>query len=407
MAEKDLDKIFHDKLYNHGTAVDSGMWDAIETALNERKAVAPVGFWKRNGRRIIGVAAGVAAAVSVALVLIKPESQPYIHQEDTGYIAILDENSPKPEKQIPNERTVTGSGTAVALAAPSYGLNEGVPGGTGNLLASVCEEAPAVAPEETTETAAPAAVKSENVSNGSDRSETGGYMEDLGFDDIAFDDNAGKGRNSKEYSFSLFSNVAPNNNIAVSSQYLSTMAASGISHSVYEMQSMEIISEAKYSLPLNLGLQAQVKVNRSISVGVGVSYTWLRSRYDGLINKKFHRIKQSLHYIGVPVNLYFTIFEKEKLRFYANAGGAIEKGVRASYKITSYDGTSRETKAKIDGFQYSANAGLGLEYRFSEPVGLYLEPNVVYFFDSNIPASIRTDQPLQIKAEIGFRFHLK
>ena len=72
MAEKDLDKIFHDKLYNHGTAVDSGMWDAIETALNERKAVAPVGFWKRNGRRIIGVAAGVAAAVSVALVLIKP-----------------------------------------------------------------------------------------------------------------------------------------------------------------------------------------------------------------------------------------------------------------------------------------------------------------------------------------------
>ena len=107
------------------------------------------------------------------------------------------------------------------------------------------------------------------------------------------------------------------------------------------------------------------------------------------------------------MNLYFTIFEKEKLRFYANAGGAIEKGVRASYKITSYDGTSRETKAKIDGFQYSANAGLGLEYRFSEPVGLYLEPNVVYFFDSNIPASIRTDQPLQIKAEIGFRFHLK
>ena len=36
-----------------------------------------------------------------------------------------------------------------------------------------------------------------------------------------------------------------------------------------------------------------------------------------------------------------------------------------------------------------------------------MELNAGLFFDSNIPASIRTDQPLQIKAEIGFRFHLK
>ena len=99
--------------------------------------------------------------------------------------------------------------------------------------------------------------------------------------------------------------------------------------------------------------------------------------------------------------------ENGKLKVYANAGAAIEKGVKASYRITSYDGTSFTSSAKMDGFQYSANAGFGLEYRFSQPYGVYLEPNAVYFFDSKVPASIRTDQPLQLRAEIGFRIHLK
>lgn len=211
----------------------------------------------------------------------------------------------------------------------------------------------------------------------------------------------------KEYSLSLFSNVVSRNNISVSRQYLSIMAVSGISHSGSDLQTMEIISEAKYSLPINIGLQAQVKVNRNFAVGLGLSYTWLRSKYDGLVNRKYYRIKQSLHYIGVPVNAYFTLVDKNNFYCYVNVGGAVEKGVRASYKLLSYDGTSRGTDAGIDGFQYSANAGFGLEYRFVEQFGLYLEPNIIYYFDSNVPASIRTDQPLQVKAEIGFRFHLK
>jgi hypothetical protein len=211
---------------------------------------------------------------------------------------------------------------------------------------------------------------------------------------------------SKKSSFSLFTNVAPRNDITASSNHFGVMASSGISHSNRELQSMEIISQAEHSLPLNLGVQVQFELGEKISAGVGLSYTLLKSRYEALVNKKYHNVKQSHHYIGVPVNLYFSLMQSSKFKFYANVGGAVEKGVKASYRLTSYDGSSLSAKADIEGFQYSANFGLGLEYRFSKPCGIYLEPNAVYFFDSKVPASVRTDQPFQLKAEVGFRFHL-
>jgi hypothetical protein len=54
---------------------------------------------------------------------------------------------------------------------------------------------------------------------------------------------------------------------------------------------------------------------------------------------------------------------------------------------------------------FSLNAGLGVEYVFADLFGLYLEPNVVYYPNSKVKRSIRTDQPVQIRAEIGCRFH--
>ncbi len=392
MTDRDFDKIFRDKLADLQTAVDADVWSAIESDLNRQKAV-PVGFWSKSHNlwRIAGYAASVVALFILVFVLskeeiqIEPESGPYIHQGETGPIAILDENPSEPEDNQPIEKTFEG---LKAFVASEKGRS---------LAQNMTDAGKSEKTEETSESVATKA--SDDVTVGDAQYESGEYMADLGLSGM------GKGR-GKEYSFSLFSNVASNNNVAVTSQYLTPMAASGISHSNAELQSMDIISDAKYSLPINVGVQLQVKVSDVVSVGAGLSYTCLKSRYDGLINKKFHRIKQSLHYIGIPVNLYFNIMESNKFRLYVNVGGAIEKGVRASYRVKSYDGTAFSAKAKIEGLQYSANAGLGLEYRFSEPVGLYLEPNAVYFFDSEIPASIRTSQPMQIKAEIGFRFHL-
>lgn len=171
-------------------------------------------------------------------------------------------------------------------------------------------------------------------------------------------------------------------------------------------ESIERISEVDYAIPLNVGVQAQMQIAKGLSLGVGLNYSMLKSRYEGLLNKRYYDVNQTLHYIGVPVNLYVSLMDRKNFYLYANVGGTIEKGVRASYKLTNYEGEVRRFRENIEGVQYSINGGFGLEYRFVKRFGIYLEPNVAYYFDSDIPASIRTAQPLQVKVDIGLRFHL-
>ncbi len=436
MVERDFDKIFRDRLEEHEIHADDSVWAAIEKSLDEQACGAErsepslSGRPTRIKRKVFYYAASVAAVFLLALVLIKHDSS-YIHRE--GQIAILEEK-PSDLREIPDEKTIVSEKSkpdgyiddlefpdSIKLVAEKgkvtkVEIEESGVKRAGAELKNEFADAKEKEAEESivVEKEDIAGVYTESVAENRNGGTENTAETKEKYNVYAYDWESEQAREMadwnngrKEYSLSLFSNVVSRNNISVSGQYLSIMTASGISHSNSDLQTMEIISEAKYSLPINIGLQAQVKVNRHFSVGLGLSYTWLRSKYDGLVNKKYYRIKQSLHYIGVPVNAYFTLLDKNNFYCYVNVGGAIEKGVKASYKLLSYDGTSRSTDAGIDGFQYSANAGFGLEYRFAEQFGLYLEPNIVYYFDSNIPASIRTDQPLQVKAEIGFRFHLK
>ena len=82
-------------------------------------------------------------------------------------------------------------------------------------------------------------------------------------------------------------------------------------------------------------------------------------------------------------------------------GGAAEKCIAQRYVYGS--NTLRE---KVGGLQWSAQAGLGAEYWFAQRAGIYFDPSLVYYFDNSQPLSIRTQQPLQARFEVGLRFKL-
>lgn len=208
-------------------------------------------------------------------------------------------------------------------------------------------------------------------------------------------------RKGRGYAVRLSSGVMPGSSASVSGGIIN--ASSAGAGSLSQSYTIEQISDTRYSLPLNLGVQFQFPIGENMALGVGFNYTMLRSRYDCLINKKKFDVKQTLHYIGIPVNVYGTVAQRNNFRFYLNAGAALEKGLRAVYDLKSYDQTEHNSSS-IDGVQFSVNAGLGVEYILGNTTGLYLEPNIVYYIDSDVPQSIRTDQPLQVKAELGFRF---
>ncbi len=439
MTNNEFDKIFRDKLGAHSEPVDDGLWAAIESSMaaqsvlgkpvagesaTDKSAVLPFGkrvamaFGSLPVRKIGYSIASVAAVLLIALFLFKPAdsaieqgvvlAESAVEIEPEEYCIALEEDVVQDESVSES----VGNAESVTVEVVEKTVSAKRESDAANLMAN------AVPVEVATEK--DKAVEDEKMAVGKRAEEKEAKVKDVvakeekyiaeNDSDNLYDWNyveSQQKRNRKEYTIAFASNMMARNNISVSPEYVSVMTAAGISHTDAYLQAMEIISEANYSLPVNIGVQAQVKVNDFLSVGIGVNYTWLKSKYDGLINKKVYHVKQSLHYIGIPVNAYFTLLNKKNLYLYANIGGAIEKGVKASYKLSSYDGSMRETSAEMDGFQYSANAGLGLEYRFVDFVGLYLEPNVVYYFDSQVPASIRTDQPLQVKAEVGFRFHIK
>ena len=57
--------------------------------------------------------------------------------------------------------------------------------------------------------------------------------------------------------------------------------------------------------------------------------------------------------------------------------------------------------------QWSAAVGLGMEFKLTPGIGLYLDPSFRYYFGTeNQPRSIRTIQPLRVDLEAGVRFSL-
>ena len=183
-----------------------------------------------------------------------------------------------------------------------------------------------------------------------------------------------------------------------------TLGGSAASSSV----GMLPVSEPRHYFPVSVGLELKYSfLNDRLGVGLGVNYTFLNSQYDALVDRTYEGdVEQSIHYIGVPLNFYVNILSGKRITFYANAGCMVERAVRVDYDITDlYEIRYRKSLDPV-GVQWSANVGIGLEYRIWDFMGIYVDPRLTYFFDCDQPYSVRTEQPLQFNLELGFRFHI-
>ncbi len=169
-----------------------------------------------------------------------------------------------------------------------------------------------------------------------------------------------------------------------------------------------------YMIPIKAGIEVRWNIGGKFAVGTGVNYTFLTRRLSGTYDNgaieayDCESITNNQHYIGIPVNLYFTFLNKNRFSMYATAGAAAERCVGNTYAfqidtgVGNYNKTIRE---KTRGMQYSVNAGIGGQYSFTDHIALYVDPSICYFFPGNQPKSIRTTQPLQIGCDLGLRFN--
>ena len=165
-----------------------------------------------------------------------------------------------------------------------------------------------------------------------------------------------------------------------------------------------------YGVPFTVGLGVRFSVTDKLSLGTGLDYSLLTRTFNGSYRggaaADFDgRILHSLQYIGVPVNAYYDLYRTrdDLIRMYAWGGGEAELCLSNRYRLANATNTVITDKA--GGFQFSVAAGLGMEFKLSDVLGLYADPSVRYYFHGNQPKSVRTDKPFMFNFDAGLRFN--
>ena len=172
--------------------------------------------------------------------------------------------------------------------------------------------------------------------------------------------------------------------------------------------------ETKYShkLPVKFGVSFRYGFNERLGIESGLTYTLLNSTFTtaaGTANGNTTG-KQTLHYIGIPLNVTYNIIGSKLFNVYASAGGAMEKAVGGYFETTGHvDGKRSETNRnslKPKELQWSLNASAGAQVNVMNQLGLYVEPGISYRIPSDSHVrSIYTDKKLDFSIGFGIRFN--
>ncbi|MCL2728184.1 MAG: hypothetical protein FWD56_07360, partial [Bacteroidales bacterium] len=163
--------------------------------------------------------------------------------------------------------------------------------------------------------------------------------------------------------------------------------------------------------PLSIGVKAHTRIGDA-DVECGIIYTYLSSRFSWTESGKDYDVRQSLHYVGVPLNLVGYLWNTHRdWKVYFTVGAMVEKGLRGIYQqdmLSSKRITSTTIKSSsIEGLQWSFNGAIGVSHRLKRDLSIYFEPRIGYFFDCKQPISMRTEWPLAVGFGVGVNYQFK
>lgn len=174
----------------------------------------------------------------------------------------------------------------------------------------------------------------------------------------------------------------------------------------------EVTTEYSHKMPVKIGASIRYDFNKFLGIESGLTYSFLSSDLktgkEGAVSGWSKGI-QSMHYLGIPLNLSFNIFSSRYFNAYVTAGGLMEKCVRGSLKTDEYlDGKyhgSSSTSLKQKGLQWSVNGAAGIQVNILPQLGLYMEPGVSHHFSNNSKVrTIYSDKPTDFSLSFGLRY---
>lgn len=174
----------------------------------------------------------------------------------------------------------------------------------------------------------------------------------------------------------------------------------------------EVQEEYSHKIPVKVGLTARYNITGRLGVETGLTYSILSSSVkigNSETGKNWSTGRQTLHYLGIPLNISFNILNSRYVNIYVTGGGMMEKSISGNIKTDEYvDGKfARTLTAKISpkGLQWSLNAAAGVQANILPQLGFFVEPGVSHHFknDSRV-RSIYTDKPTDFSLGFGLRY---
>lgn len=174
----------------------------------------------------------------------------------------------------------------------------------------------------------------------------------------------------------------------------------------------EVQEEYSHKIPVKVGLTARYNITSRLGVETGLTYSILSSSVkigNSETGKNWSTGSQTLHYLGIPLNISFNILNSRYVNIYVTGGGMMEKSISGSIKTDEYvDGRfdrTLTTNISPKGLQWSVNAAAGVEANILPQLGFFVEPGVSHHFKNGSRVrSIYTDKPTDFSLGFGLRY---
>lgn len=174
----------------------------------------------------------------------------------------------------------------------------------------------------------------------------------------------------------------------------------------------EVQEEYSHKIPVKVGLTARYNITGRLGVETGLTYSVLSSSVktgNSETGNNWSSGSQTLHYLGIPLNISFNILNSRYVNIYITGGGMMEKSISGNIKTDEYvDGKfARTLTAKISpkGLQWSVNAAAGVQANILPQLGVFVEPGVSHHFKNGSRVrSIYTDKPTDFSLGFGLRY---
>ncbi|MDY5090497.1 MAG: outer membrane beta-barrel protein [Prevotella sp.] len=168
--------------------------------------------------------------------------------------------------------------------------------------------------------------------------------------------------------------------------------------SPYEQDTKDV---THHDMPISIGFTASYSVTPRIALASGLVYTLATSSFQH--GASMPKETQTLHYVGIPLNLNYTIWGNSWLRTYVMAGAQADMNVKATLKADGHKSDIDNDRA-----QFSVTGGAGVQLNVAQQLGVYVEPGVRYYFDNGSAVqTIFKEHPTNFSLQVGLRWNIE